>query len=147
MTYESKIIIGEKIEKDGELYGFTPFAKFYCGKCAFIKNSSEFFNAFNTEMAYHKNGAFGAYLEEGIYNDYYGDGQKYCEIPKLIEVLEKLKGEHRKLDAVLGFLKIIDQSKFDNLIAIHFGYWVLGLLSLKSPYLAFNANAEIKNKG
>lgn len=125
MGYESKIIIGEKVERDGELYGFMAFAEFDCGKCGFIKNSDEFYEVFSNEIFYHKNGAYsdGIYVDgEPRKTDYYGDKLKYCEISKLIEVLEKSKGEHRKLDAILEFLKAIDQNEFYSLIAIHFGY-------------------------
>ncbi len=125
MGYESKLIIGEKVERDSELYGFMPFAEFDCGKCGFIKNERDFYEVFSNEIFYHENGAIsdGFYIDgEARKTDYYGKALKYCEIPKLIEVLENSQGEHRKLDAVLGFLKAIDQSKFDNLIAVHFGY-------------------------
>ena len=125
MGYESKIIIGEKVERDSELYGFMPFAEFDCGKCGFIKNERDFYEVFSNEIFYHKDGAYsdGLYINgEPRKTDYYGDKLKYCEISKLIEVLEKSQGEHRKLDAILGFLKAIDQSKFYSLIAIHFGY-------------------------
>ena len=61
---------------------------------------------------------------EPIYNDLYGKRCGMASVSAVISAIEALEGrEHyRRFKPLLGFLKGLDESEWDDLRVVHFGY-------------------------
>ena len=122
MSYESRIFVVERNEienRDGTSY-------VYAEKIADVKMCSMyngFKNIFDKEVDYELYIDSG---EESTSTDMYGDKMKYTDVQTVIDYLEKLidRGEtYRRLPLLLGMLKGIDTSQWNDIQVVHYGYW------------------------
>ena len=79
--------------------------------------STEFEAIFNKEIDYKL-------FIDSVDIDRHGEHLKYAPINKVIEWVEQKikKIDYRRLKPLLGLLKGFDQSKWDELQVIHYGY-------------------------
>ena len=122
MSYESRIFVVERNEienRDGTSY-------VYAEKIADVKMCSMyngFRNIFDKEVDYE------LYIDSGeksTSTDMYGDKMKYTDVQTVIDYLENLidSGEtYRRLPLLLGMLKGIDPSQWNDIQVVHYGYW------------------------
>lgn len=61
---------------------------------------------------------------EPIYNDKYGKRCHMASVSTVIKAIEKLEeaDHYRRFKPLLGFLKSLDESEWDDLRVVHFGY-------------------------
>ena len=61
---------------------------------------------------------------EPIYDDKYGKRCHMASVSTVIEAIEKLEeaDHYRRFKPLLGFLKSLDESEWDDLRVVHFGY-------------------------
>ena len=121
MGYESRIFVVNRNEHDypdGTSY-------VYAEKIADIKMSSMypgFRNLFDKKVDYE------LYIDNGdesTSTDMYGQKMKYTDVQTVIDYLEKLidSGEtYRRLPLLLGLLKGIDTSQWNEIQIVHYGY-------------------------
>lgn len=121
MSYESRIFVVERNEienRDGTSY-------VYAEKIADIKMSSMyqgFTDLFDKEVDYE------LYIDSGeksTSTDCYGEKMRYTNIKTVIDFLEKLisDGEdYRRLFMLLGLLKGINESQWNDIQIVHYGY-------------------------
>ena len=122
MSYESRIFVVERNEienRDGTSY-------VYAEKIADIKMSAmpiSFANLFTKDIDYT------LYIDSGEHDtntDMYGIVMKYTDVQTVIDYLENLidSGEtYRRLPLLLGMLKGIDTSQWNDIQIVHYGYW------------------------
>ena len=122
MSYESRIFVVERNEienRDGTSY-------VYAEKIADVKMCSMyngFKNIFDKEVDYE------LYIDSGeksTSTDMYGEKMKYTDVQTVIDYLENLidRGEtYRRLPMLLGMLKGIDTSQWNDIQIVHYGYW------------------------
>lgn len=117
MGYESRIFIVNRNEiRNDYVYG---------DKIADIKMSkmySEFVDLFDKKIDYE------LYIDNGDEStkiDKYGDVMTYTSCEIVIDYLEELvaNGEnYRRIGLLLGLLKGIDESQWDEIQVVHYGY-------------------------
>ena len=121
MSYESRIFVVERNEienRDGTSY-------VYAEKIADIKMCS-MYNGFRD--IFDKEVDYELYIDSGeksTSTDMYGDKMKYTDVQTVIDYLEKLidSGEtYRRLSLLLGMLKGIDTSQWNDIQVVHYGY-------------------------
>lgn len=66
------------------------------------------------------------YNDDGnpVYDDMYGKRCHMASVSTVIEAVEKLEeaDHYRRFKPLLGFLKSLDESEWDDLRVVHFGY-------------------------
>ena len=121
MSYESRIFVVERNEienRDGTSY-------VYAEKIADVKMCS-MYNGFRD--LFDKEVDYELYIDSGEKStsiDMYGDKMKYTDVQTVIDYLEKLinSGEtYRRLSLLLGMLKGIDTSQWNDIQVVHYGY-------------------------
>ena len=121
MSYESRIFDVERSEfenRDGTSY-------VYAEKIADVKMCS-MYNGFRD--IFDKEVDYELYIDSGeksTSTDMYGDKMKYTDVQTVIDYLEKLidSGEtYRRLSLLLGMLKGIDTSQWNDIQIVHYGY-------------------------
>ena len=122
MSYESRIFVVERNEienRDGTSY-------VYAEKIADVKMCS-MYNGFRD--IFDKEVDYELYIDSGeksTSTDMYGDKMKYTDVQTVIDYLEKLidSGEtYRRLSLLLGMLKGIGTSQWNDIQVVHYGYW------------------------
>ena len=122
MSYESRIFVVNRNEfenRDGTSY-------VYAEKIADIKMSSmykSFVDLFDKEVDYE---LYIDSKEKSTSTDMYGDKMKYTDVRTVIDYLEKLidRGKmYRRHSILLGMLKGIDISQWNEIQIVHYGYW------------------------
>ena len=121
MSYESRIFVVERTEhKEPNGNGWI-----YAEKIADIKMSAmpiSFANLFTKDIDYT------LYIDSGerdTNTDMYGIVMKYTDVHTVVDYLEKLidSGEtYRRLSLLLGMLKGIDTSQWNDIQIVHYGY-------------------------
>ena len=123
MGYESRIFVVNRSEHEG--YGENAKPYVYAEKIADIKMSKMydgFTPLFNEEVDYE------LYIDnenESTNTDKYGAVMTYTDCKTVIGYLENLiaKGEnYRRLSMLLGLLKGIDESQWNEIQIVHYGY-------------------------
>ena len=121
MGYESRVFIVNRVEFTnlrnethvwGEKIAEIDMSKMYRG----------FPDLFTKEIDYE---LYIDSAEESRREDCYGDIMTYTDCKTVIDYLEELiaNGEnYRRLTLLLGLLKGIDESQWDNIQVVHFGY-------------------------
>ena len=120
MGYESRVFIVNRseIERKNGIY-------VYAEKIADIKMSS-MYNGF-TDL-FNKKVDYELYIDDKdnpTQTDKYGDVMTYTDCKTVIGYLEKLiaDGEnYRRLTLLLGLLKGIDETQWNNIQIVHYGY-------------------------
>lgn len=117
MGYESRLYVVNRVENvwTGGLWG-DKLAVFNMS-CVGWNPDKIFTTPIDFNIGYDKNG-------EPIYNDMYG---KRCGMASVVDVISTIESleerEHyRRFKPLLGFLKSLDESEWDDLRVVHFGY-------------------------
>lgn len=120
MGYESRLYIVDRRELkwNGELiqiYG-NEIARFDMG-CVVWNPDNIFTTPIDFPIEYDKN-------DEEVYDDMYGKRCGMTSVSAVISAIEALeeREHYRRFKPLLGFLKSLDESEWDDLRVVHFGY-------------------------
>lgn len=121
MGYESRIFVVNRSEFEGRNGNISVYAE----KIADIKMSrmhQGFTDLFNKPVDYE------LYIDSGdesTSTDKYGDMMKYTDVQTVVDFLGNLIAEgenYRRIFVLLGLLKGIDESQWDEIQIVHYGY-------------------------
>ena len=59
---------------------------------------------------------------ETTFSDKYDEPMKYANVKTVINYLEQIPDNYRRIPILLGILQNIDESKWDNIQIVHYGY-------------------------
>ena len=117
MGYESRLYVVNRVENvwTGGLWG-DKLAVFNMS-CVGWNPDKIFTTPIDFNIGYDKNG-------EPIYNDMYGKRCGMASVSDVISTIEALeeREHYRRFKPLLGFLKSFDESEWDDLRVVHFGY-------------------------
>lgn len=117
MGYESRLYVVNRVENvwTGGLWG-DKLAVFNMS-CVGWNPDKIFTTPIDFNIGYDKNG-------EPIYNDMYGKRCGMASVSDVISTIEALeeREHYRRFKPLLGFLKSLDESEWDDLRVVHFGY-------------------------
>lgn len=121
MGYESKVIVvnHSNIGLGGNKISYAEQIM-HIDMCKMGDN--EFYKLFSTPIDYT---LFVDSANEARDTDQYGDKMCYAHLKEVIDYLEKrinAGDNYRRLPILLGMLKSIDESKWDEIQVVHFGY-------------------------
>lgn len=119
MGYESRIFVVDRREyKHGDGTSYV-----YAEKIADIKMAC-MYDGFT--KLFDKKVDYDLYIDNGdeaTQTDMYGEIMTYTDCKTVINYLENLiSKDYRRLPLLLGLLKGIDESQWDNIQIVHYGY-------------------------
>ncbi|MBO5828892.1 MAG: hypothetical protein J6R59_10645 [Paludibacteraceae bacterium] len=121
MGYESRIFVVDR----NEINHGNGMSYVWANKIADIKMSGMydgFTSLFDKKVDYE---LFVDSMDESTQTDKYGNAMTYTDCKTVIGYLEKLIADgksYRRLNVLLGLLKGIDESEWDEIQIVHYGY-------------------------
>ncbi len=118
MSYESRIFIinrTEHINSNGTIWIHAE--KIVDLKMCQMDSDMNFRNIFTQNIDYPI-----VVDGETTFSDKYGEPMKYSNVKTVINYLEQIPDNYRRISILLGILQNIDESKWDNIQIVHYGY-------------------------
>lgn len=121
MGYESRLYVVNRVEIkfNGELYRVwgEKLARFDMCCIGLYNPEFVFATPIDFPIEYDDN-------DEEVYDDMYGKRCGMASVSAVISAIEALeeREHYRRFKPLLGFLKALDESEWDDLRVVHFGY-------------------------